>query len=65
MRASKRVCVCVHVCEHVLRMSVHFCLGAQKNICTGAYHHDVTLQMVGNYSIWFSVDSLFLLEFPS
>ena len=34
MRVSK--CVCV-------RTSVHFCLGAQKNICTGAYHQDVTL----------------------
>ena len=40
---SKRVCVCMRAG----RMSVRLCLGrgweAQKNICTEAYHHDVTL----------------------
>ena len=38
---------CACVCLRAVRTSMHLCLGwrwgAQKNICTGAYHHDVTL----------------------
>ena len=44
VRVSKRVCARMHA----VRMSLRFRLGAQKNICTAVYHHDVTLLYLDN-----------------